>query len=720
MAVVNATTNGILHQSTPFTGNRYRWLVVAVYSLVATVTVGVAWLQMVQIDQNMANIARERGAVLFSLIGLTRDWNAGHGGVYVPITDATPPNPYLKEPKRDVVTTDGVRLTKINPAFMTRQIAEIAEKNDGVRIHITSLKPIRPANQADAWEAESLQQFERGVKDRIGFFGDIPRPEHRYMAPLLVKQPCMKCHAGQGYEVGQIRGGISITMPAGNLLAMARQQRMWTLWAAFATFLAVALLSHLALKHARRYYLGMTELAMKQDGIIADRTRELEERAVELEREVDERARSERKVTESEARYRAVIDSSQDGVVVLDGGSIILANERIADLLDIHVEDVLGHPFIDFVAEADRAWVAERHQRRLRGEVVPNSVRLRLKHSNSRQTRIADVLIKPLEEQQVKLGQFGQLGQWVVTIKDVTQQLRHERELQIAAAVFEHATEGVMVTDRDNHILRVNPAFTSITGYTPGEVIGQTPSTLKSGHHDAAFYAEMWRILDERGHWEGEIWNRHKSGSIYVEWLAISTVPDDADDAGKYVATFIDITKRKQAEELLRHKAHHDPLTDLPNRTLFDDRVAGALAAAQRYSREFALLAIDLDHFKEVNDTLGHNAGDELLIEAAHRLISCVRAVDTVARLGGDEFSILLSEVGDVAEAEQVARRALELLDASFRLKAGEVKITGSIGIALYPRDAGNAADLKRNADRALYAVKASGRNGFRFYSSGL
>jgi diguanylate cyclase (GGDEF)-like protein/PAS domain S-box-containing protein len=277
-----------------------------------------------------------------------------------------------------------------------------------------------------------------------------------------------------------------------------------------------------------------------------------------------------------------------------------------------------------------------------------------------------------------------------------------------------------MVTDGENRILRVNPAFTSITGYTPGEVVGRKPDMLKSGRHDAAFYQEMWQALSGRGHWEGEIWNRHKNGSLYVEWLAISTIPEDAEDAGKYVATFTDITERKQAEELLRHKAQHDPLTDLPNRALFEDRLDGALAASRRYGRQFGLLAIDLDLFKEVNDSLGHQAGDELLVAVARHLLSCVREADTVARIGGDEFAILLTEVGSAAEVERVARRALELLMQPFRLEAGIAQISASIGMVLYPEHGDNAGDLRRAADRALYAVKTGGRNGCRFYSAGL
>jgi diguanylate cyclase (GGDEF)-like protein/PAS domain S-box-containing protein len=698
--------------TSPFFGERYRWLVVAVYAVVATVCAGMAWLEISQAERHINDVARERGAVLFRLIELTRDWNGGHeGGVYVPVTEATQPNPYLIDAKRDIVSTDGMKLTKVNPALMTRQIGEMAEKKEGVRMHITSLNPIRPANKADAWEAESLALFATGVKERISFFGEGAKPVHRYMAPLLVKPECMTCHAQQRYEVGQVRGGISVTMPAGELLAVAAKQTAWTLSLAIGTCLVVSLLGHLALDRARRYYVGLSDLTRQQDRIIAERTREVETRNADLQREVDERARSQQRLAESEARYRSVIESSQDGVVVLDQGNIVFANERMSDLLGFRSDELIGGSFVDLVAESDRAWVAARHQRRMRGEAVPGGGRVRLRHHNPKLTRIADKLVVPLHE--------GRHDQWVVTLKDVTTLVRNERELLIADAVFDHAAEGVMVTDAENRILRVNPAFTSITGYTPGEVVGKNPAILKSGRHDAAFYDAMWQTLAERGHWEGEIWNRHKSGSCYLESLAITTVSEEGGESGKYVATFIDITERKRAEELLRHKAHHDPLTDLPNRALFHDRLDGALAASRRYGRQLGLLAIDLDFFKGVNDSLGHQAGDELLVEVAKRLLSCVRQADTVARLGGDEFAVLLTEVGGATEVEQVANRALQLLAQPFRLAAGTANISGSIGMVLYPEHGEDAETLRHFADRALYAVKASGRNGCRFYAEG-
>ena len=300
--------------------------------------------------------------------------------------------------------------------------------------------------------------------------------------------------------------------------------------------------------------------------------------------------------------------------------------------------------------------------------------------------------------------------------REIEKRKRQEEALLLADAVFESAAEAIFVTDADNNIVRVNPAFTAITGYPPTEVMGRNPSLLKSGRHGPDFYREMWDALNRSGHWEGEIWNRYKNGDIRVEWLSIAKI-SDGDGVARHLAVFHDITRRKEAEELLRFKAHHDALTELPNRELFKDRLQTAINQARRYRRNFALLLIDLDRFKEVNDSLGHTAGDQLLVEAAQRLSSCVRETDTVARLGGDEFAIILSEMTTDDEAEQIAQRAVGLLNEPYHLDAGTARISGCVGIALYPLHGRESDQLLRNADSALYAAKESGRNTYRVYA---
>lgn len=300
--------------------------------------------------------------------------------------------------------------------------------------------------------------------------------------------------------------------------------------------------------------------------------------------------------------------------------------------------------------------------------------------------------------------------------REIDERRRHEEALRIADAVFESAAEAIIVTDAENNIVRVNPAFTAITGFTPAEVMGRNPRLLKSGRHGPEFYRAMWDALNTRGHWEGEIWNRYRNGDIRAEWLSIARI-DDGDGLAHHLAVFHDITLRKEDEDLLRFKAHHDALTELPNRDLFKDRLQASINRARRYHHHFALLLIDLDRFKEVNDSLGHTAGDELLVEAARRLISCVREIDTVARLGGDEFAIVLSEMSADDEAEQIAQRVVVLLNEPYYLDAGTAHISGCVGIAVYPLHGRDIDQLLRNADHALYAAKAGGRNTYRTYA---
>ncbi|MBS1131289.1 MAG: hypothetical protein H6R16_2291 [Proteobacteria bacterium] len=687
------------------------WLVVA-YLLVALLCwLGVA-MEFSQIDENIETLARERGAALFRLVELTRDWNAKHGGVYVRVTEATQPNPYLKHPKRDLQTTDGLQLTMVNPAFMTRQIAEIAEQADGVQFHITSLKPIRPANTPDAWEVDALETFEGGKREVLSLVQSEKGAMHRYMAPLFVKQPCLNCHSEQGYRLGEIRGGISVSMPAEKILSVRRDQRYRIMLVFGAGALMFALLMHFVIRRSRQHFLHLKAVTAGQEKLIAERTQALSSANEQLIGEVAERKQKEIQISESEARYRSVIETSQNAILIMQAPNfvIVFANEQGAALVGLAPSQMIDRPILDFVCQQDRCMVAERLARRARGEPVSPTVRAHFCRLDGSQVRVGDVHVARIES-------ASEYPQWVLSVHDVTNRLANERALQISAAVMENAAEGIVVTDAQNRIIQVNPAFSAITGYRPQEVLGKDPNLLGSGRHESGFFREMWETLEKEGHWAGEIWNRRPDGTVYVVWLAISAIRGEGvESGGRHVATFIDITQRKEVEELLRHRAQSDPLTDLPNRTLFYDRLQVALTHARRYSEEFALLYIDLDHFKIVNDTLGHAAGDELLIEASHRLTQAVRQSDTVARLGGDEFAVILPKTGSQSEIEEVAQRVVETMVRPFLLSAGTINISTSVGVAIYPRHGEDLEAIRASADAALYSVKQSGRNGYRLY----
>ncbi|MDO8893121.1 MAG: EAL domain-containing protein [Sulfurimicrobium sp.] len=306
------------------------------------------------------------------------------------------------------------------------------------------------------------------------------------------------------------------------------------------------------------------------------------------------------------------------------------------------------------------------------------------------------------------------------TLQDITQRKQADEKLRQAAAVFENTTEGVMITDADGHIIAINRAFTEITGYAEEEIAGLTGASLKSGRHDEQFYATMWSTIRENGHWQGEIWNRRKNGDIFPEWLNISVVKDERDRVTHYVGVFSDISAMKESESRLDHLAHHDPLTSLPNRLLLNARMEHALARAHRGNTLLAVLFLDLDHFKNINDTLGHPIGDLLLQEVAQRLTHCVREEDTVSRLGGDEFTILLEDLEDSRFASSIAQKIIAVLAESFMLQGHEVFVTCSVGISIFPADGGDITTLFKNADSALYRAKEQGRNNYQYYTEEL
>jgi diguanylate cyclase (GGDEF)-like protein/PAS domain S-box-containing protein len=304
--------------------------------------------------------------------------------------------------------------------------------------------------------------------------------------------------------------------------------------------------------------------------------------------------------------------------------------------------------------------------------------------------------------------------------RDITERQLMQEKLQQAATVFESTAEGVLITDTRQNIIAVNRAFSEITGYSEAEALGQTPRLLASGLHDSAFYAAMWHQLTSHGHWQGEISNRRKSGELYPSWLTISAVRNRDNVVTHFVAVFADISSLKLAQARLDYQAHHDPLTGLPNRTLFENRLQAALNGHQQTGKQGAVLFLDLDRFKHINDSLGHPVGDLLLKGIALRLKEQLRDIDTVARLGGDEFIILLPGLQHEGDAEHLANKLLACFTPPFQAGEHEFFISASIGTSLYPQDGTDVATLVKNADAAMYRSKAKGRNRVECYTRDL
>jgi diguanylate cyclase (GGDEF)-like protein/PAS domain S-box-containing protein len=305
----------------------------------------------------------------------------------------------------------------------------------------------------------------------------------------------------------------------------------------------------------------------------------------------------------------------------------------------------------------------------------------------------------------------------IVILTDITDRLLTEEQLRLWKSVLEQSTEGILICDHERRIVAVNPAFERITGFTSQDAVGRTPSILHSGQQDKNFYDDMWRKVSASGHWKGEIWNRRKNGELYIQWMAMNAVHDEKGRLTHYVSIFSDISDRKAAEDRVRHLSQHDPLTDLPNRTLLRHRLDQLVEIAARDGLRIAVLFLDLDRFKVINDSMGHETGDLLLQAIARRIRDAVRRSDTVARMGGDEFVILLSELRRSDDAARMAEKMLAAVSAPVSIETQELSISASIGIAIFPEDGANASDLLRHADAAMYCAKSRGRNRYEFHA---
>ncbi len=327
-----------------------------------------------------------------------------------------------------------------------------------------------------------------------------------------------------------------------------------------------------------------------------------------------------------------------------------------------------------------------------------------------------------------KDGQTDEISEVAVSLKDmIDQSVLRERERQAEAAqqrlwsmVFASTNEAILITDRNNNIVTVNAVFTRLTGYTEAEVIGQNPQILASGMQSREFYKDMWKQIHEADSWSGEVQDRRKNGSLYPKWLNISVVRDAEGNVTNYVGIFHDITERKANEERLAHLANHDTLTGLPNRHLLLDRMQNAITLAHRANETVALMFLDLDNFKWVNDSLGHDSGDQLLIAVAARLRETVRVSDTVARLGGDEFVVLLTQVDSDLELAQIASKIIAAVAKPLELAGHDFHVTTSMGIGVYPNDGEDAATLLKHADTAMYVAKSDGKNQYRYFDAAM
>ncbi|HSC88204.1 MAG TPA: diguanylate cyclase, partial [Polyangiaceae bacterium] len=408
---------------------------------------------------------------------------------------------------------------------------------------------------------------------------------------------------------------------------------------------------------------------------------------------------------------QAILDNITDVAWFKDTHSRFLAvNRAFMQLCNREMHEIIGKTDADlFPAEIAQGYVA--HDLRIMKEGGRQVVEEKLPQADGQVLTIETVKTRVRDADGRLLGTVG-------IARDITSRRREEAQRRLSAKAFESIADGLLVTDEKKRIVSVNNALCTITGYQPEELLGHTPKLLQSGRHDAEFYEAMWREIDSTGRWRGEIWDRRKNGEIFPELLSISAVHDDTGRLIHYVGVCTDISSLKEYEAKLRYQAHHDALTGLPNRFQFQEKFEEMLARAGRHGWQVAVMMLDLDRFKHVNDSLGHAAGDQLLQQVAARLSSCLRKVDVVGRFGGDEFAVLLDKIASTQSAAIVAGRLLQAFSEPFSLSGHEIFVSCSIGITCFPSDATAADVLLKYADAAMYRAKGDGRNSYQYFSA--
>lgn len=454
--------------------------------------------------------------------------------------------------------------------------------------------------------------------------------------------------------------------------------------------------------------------------IPSSRTNELEDLSESMRQMVQAVLDREARLRSSEAKYRGVVESIPELITRVDTtGRLTFVNHMAEIYYGLPAAECIGLPAFDFVHPDDRAattkafgeWLGgdTSEPRQFENRQVARNGAVHLMHWNIVAER------GPSGDQAE-----GEITGFSSVARDVTAARAAEQSMRLAASVFSASAEGICITDASALIVSVNPALLNISGYSERELVGHTTALFSSGRHDQRFYRDMWSNIIERGVWRGEIWNRRKDGELFPAWLTITAIRNHDGAVTNYVGTVSDMSERKQQQAHIHFLAHHDALTKLPNRMLLDDRIDQAISAARRCGDHTAVLFIDLDRFKLINDTLGHDVGDRLLEHIAERLKGALRETETVARLGGDEFVILIPELPDIERVAVIAHKVREAIATPTVIDGQTLHITPSIGISVFPEDGTDGRALLRNADTAMYHAKECGRNNFQFFTAAM
>jgi diguanylate cyclase (GGDEF)-like protein/PAS domain S-box-containing protein len=414
---------------------------------------------------------------------------------------------------------------------------------------------------------------------------------------------------------------------------------------------------------------------------------------------------------ETHLRLAVIVESSDDAIMAITRDGIIMTwNPGAERLYGYAAVDAVGKP-LSILIPSERAHELPKILAHVGRREIMNHFETVQMCKDDRRIEVS-LTVSPIHG-----AAEGGIGASIIA-RDITERRRAEAQIRLTAKVFESSNQGIVITDAQANIISANQAFEEMTGYAGEEVVGKTPRILRSGRHDKAFYADVWRSIAEHGYWQGEIWHRRKNGEIYPEWLTVSAVKDDRGEITHYIGASSDIGEQKAAHERINYLAHYDELTGLPNRTRLQELLATMTANAKGNHTKVAVMFMDLDRFKDINDSLGHAAGDALLAVFAERLRGCIRAEDTAIRLGGDEFVAVLADIQRSEHVALVAEKIIEAAAKPYVIAGRDIVSTLSIGISLYPDNGGDAGTLVRNADMAMYAAKETGRNNYQFFSA--
>ncbi|MCQ8127119.1 EAL domain-containing protein [Methylomonas rivi] len=442
---------------------------------------------------------------------------------------------------------------------------------------------------------------------------------------------------------------------------------------------------------------------------VRERTEALADSNKQLHATLSEMTALHERLQTEKALLRGLIDNIPDYIFIKNtDGTYMACNKAVENYFGAPESEIIGKTDFDFVDAETAALFRQRDKETL----AANKANLHeewISYPDGRRFCLETLKIPFRDEHRKTLGLIG-------VARNITERKKADVKLQLAARVFTHAREGIMIADATGTIIDVNETFTRITGYSREEAVGQNPRILQSGRQGADFYAAMWKALLEKGHWYGEIWNRHKNGKVFAEMITISAVNDTSGQAQNYVALFTDITAMKEHQQQLEHIAHYDALTGLPNRVLLTDRLQQAMLQNERRNQSLALVYLDLDGFKAVNDNYDHQVGDELLIAISRRMKEALREGDTLARIGGDEFVAILVDLQQITDCEPVLARLLQAASSPIRLADTELQLSASIGVTLHPQDNVDADQLIRHADQAMYIAKQEGKNRYHLF----